>query len=215
MSSNFEGIPAQKDHFKEADIVALAEFRHGVHGKAICGFLERYANKLDGLFFELPVEFQEDIDEYMQAGTINENLQEMFAGAAAEGKPGVATDTQMVLRKAAELHIPVICFDATKDRRSGRKRSDDGYYFVEGECRDDDMSQNVLRRYRTNPGKYVVLIGAGHLMDRALNNGDFDSFGMRLKSSIGSRFAAIRLVERNEPVPSEYLRGTFDDTIIG
>ncbi len=202
-----------KDYFKEADIVVLAEdVGHGKHTETILSFLDQFGPQLRGLLIEKSIDLQKSIDNYIQMGEVDAHLENLFKGALKEGKD-LREETLVILDKAKELGISVICFDAAKKQSAvHNKRNDRGYWFIRGESRDDDMFENVKEQYESSNGKYVVVIGAGHTSQEASGRNQ-ENFGQKMKEEFDDKCLVIRMAGVDR-IKSEST-GIYDDVVVG
>jgi hypothetical protein len=200
-----------KDYFENADIVVLAEdVGHGKHAEAILSFLDQYGDKMQGLFIELSSELQSSVDAYIREGTIDKGLNDLFEGASAEGKD-LKEEMLSIFDKGKELNIKIICFDAAKTSTPEHyRRNADGYWFIKGECRDEDMFDCVDDYYKENAGKYLVVIGSNHTNNKKRADG-FDNFGARLKAKFTGRCVIVRMTNSERAKDGD---NSYDDVVI-
>ncbi len=184
-----------KDYFGHADIVVLGEdIEHGSHDSTIMSFIESFGSQLKGIFVEISVSYQPSIDQYLETGIFDERLEDFFSGAEREGKM-LKKSLLHLLGAAKERSIKVICYDASKEfSETTPTRARHGYYFLSGECRDEDMFSNVQTMTTRCPGKYLVIIGGHHLSHENFE-GDFKNFGERIKEAFGSRCITVRMTD--------------------
>ncbi|MCX6717143.1 MAG: hypothetical protein NTU76_00495, partial [Candidatus Taylorbacteria bacterium] len=134
--------------FELNDIIALGE-EHGKDDKAILSLIEQFSPQIDGVFYEEPVNLQPSIDLYLSTGEISEDLESLFKGAEKEGK-NIRNGMLKILDRLRELNIGVICIDSSKIQTDEYKtRSSNGYYFLRGESRDEDMFDNIMKYYQS------------------------------------------------------------------
>lgn len=201
-----------KDYFETADIVVLGEnIGHGKNQEVVRAFLDQFHDQISTLFIEFTVDLQEDVEKYLKTGEMGDNLKRTFAGARKEGKM-LEKQTLTELDTAKTYGIEVICFDASKtSTQEYGRRAKTGYYFIKGECRDEDMFENVKAYQETHPGKAVVVIGGHHLTSHNFE-GNFKNFGPRMTESFGDRCIFLGLGERKDK--EEYpLAVKFEDVI--
>ena len=180
--------------FEMNDIVALGE-AHGKNDESILSLIEQFSSKINGIFYEYPINLQQSIDLYLGTGEISENLESAFKGAEKEGhmRDGVLK----ILNKLRELNIKVICIDSSKIKTAEYKtKSVYGYYFLRGESRDEDMFNNIMTYYGAHPGKYAIVCGANHLAERKhfYRGEDTLTLGARLNDAIPEKSESIMLV---------------------
>jgi hypothetical protein len=193
-----EGIDVNKEKiwpenlFELNDIVALGE-EHGKDDEIILSLIEQFSSKIDGVFYEKPVNLQPSIDLYLRTGEISEDLDALFKGAEKEGK-NIRNGILKILNRLRELNIKVICIDSSKIKTDEYKiKSPHGYYFLRGESRDEDMFNNIMRHYEANPGKYVVVCGANHLTEGEYFRSGKDTLGTKLSKAIPEKSESIIL----------------------
>jgi hypothetical protein len=191
--SKKEKPPIFKDYFNKADIVVLAEnIGHGKHSDTIIPFLEQFKKQIKGVFVELSIDLQPSIDTYMNTGEVNNKLEYLFQGALKEGKD-LRAGTLALFDKAKELNIKVFCYDASKrETTEYNRRAKYGYWFIKGECRDEDMFNNVIDYYKTHSGKYLVIVGSHHMGNENFE-GDYKNFGPRLKEELADKCVSVRM----------------------
>lgn len=196
-----------KNYFQTADVVILAESEHGRYTEEISAFIDQFKDQLSGLLVEWSLDMQASIDKYIESGEVDADLLRSFVNGLKENKD-LRSETLAIFDKAKECGVPVICFDALKERPNDpeMKIKKKGSWFIQGECRDEDMYTNVVNYYQNHPGKYVVVVGTQHLADRNFE-GDNISFGPRIKSYLGDKCVAVKMsdsVER-EPIYNDIL----------
>ncbi|MFA7216464.1 MAG: hypothetical protein WC095_00560 [Candidatus Paceibacterota bacterium] len=181
-----------ENYFEKADIVVLAENFHGTHDEEIICVLDKHSDQIRGLFLELSVSYQSSVDLYMEKGEIDQSLERYFLGAQKESK-----DIRGILKmldKLKELGKPVICIDSSKVAIDEYKtKSEHGYYFLRGESRDEDMSDNINNYYQENPGKYFVIVGGAHVEDGKHFRTGKDTLGTRLKNNLEEKYLTVYL----------------------
>ncbi|MBI5733323.1 MAG: hypothetical protein HY973_00030 [Candidatus Kerfeldbacteria bacterium] len=178
------------DLFEHHDVVALAESVHGRHDETILKFLDQFIEQINAIFIELPINYQQSIDEYLNNGQIDEALEQLFVGAEKEGKS--TRGLLGILDKIKLAQKSVICFDSSKvPQGEYQTASNYGRYYLRGKSRDEDMFA-VLQEYREkNPGKYLLINGANHsALDQHPQSGDI-TLGQRLHDSYGEKFTEI------------------------
>jgi hypothetical protein len=149
------------DLLEKRDIVVLGETAHGRHYKTILDFFEKFGSHIDRIFLELPVDYQDSVDEYVSTGKVDEPLEAFFIGAEKEGKN--VRGLLKIFDKAKENGREIACFDSSKTKTEEyRHESKRGHYFLRGQSRDEDMLENVQRQYEQRPGKYLLIVGANH-----------------------------------------------------
>ncbi len=182
-------IPIE-DFFIDADIVILGETHHGTHTHEILSILEKCADTVAGLFIELPISLQKDVDTYMQTGEITSDLDAFFKGAEREGKhiEGLLDIFDVFTQNGKS----VICIDSSK-RQTGEyaKRSPDGYYFLKGKSRDEDMFSVIKDRYTDVPGKYLAIVGAGHIEPTKHHRTGEDTLELEMQNFSGKYISAV------------------------
>lgn len=200
-----------KNYFEHADVVILAEGTgHGKHTHQVCAFIEQFSAQLKTVFLEFSISLQPSINAYIDHGIIDSELRGTFDRALREGKE-IETGTLEILDTAKRYGVAIVCYDASKRKTAQySKRARDGYYFIEGECRDEDMFRNVQDRVDAmKEGKYLVVIGSHHMTDENFE-GDFDNFGERMMHKYNDRCAAVKLL--NEP--DNAVETIYTDTIV-
>jgi hypothetical protein len=191
MENKFEKLSEfPSDLFEKFDVVALAESWHGKHDKTIIIFLGQFLDQINGVFLELPINYQKSIDNYLVGGEIDQGLEDLFVGAEKEGKNirGLLT----ILDKIRTGQKSAICFDSSKTPQGEYQNpSNYGRYFLRGKSRDEDM-YNILQEHRKkNPGKYLLINGSNHLaLGRHPRSGDI-TLGQRLHDTYGEKFTEI------------------------
>jgi hypothetical protein len=114
--------------FKQFDIVILGETYHGTHTDEILSILERSHSLIRGVLIELPVDYQDDVDAYMESGQVTEALESYFKGAEREGK-----NVRGILKIFDFLKLnekSITCIDSSKKQTSEyNTRSTHGHYF--------------------------------------------------------------------------------------
>lgn len=148
--------------FADNDIVVLGETHHGTHSKEILSLLERSLNLIRGVFLEMPIDYQADIDTYLQSGEVTEKLESFFQGAEKEGNNIRNLLEMFDVLKSAEKKV--ICIDSSKRQTDEYvQRAKHGYYYLKGKSRDEDMYTAIQDQYNREPGKYLAIVGAGHI----------------------------------------------------
>jgi hypothetical protein len=198
-----------KEYYQKANMVILAEaVGHGKHSEEIEAFLDKFHSQLNGLFIETPINHQKSYDRYFETGEIDSCLEETFEGALKEGKD-LRASTLTLLDKVKQYGLVLICYDASKRQtETYSKRAKHGYYFIKGECRDEDMFTNVRDYYHDYPGKYVVLVGSNHIAGHNFG-GNYPNFGERMKQEFGEQCTAIKMTNSDQGTESIY-----DDVVI-
>jgi hypothetical protein len=149
------------NYFDQADLLLLAEAEHCQSDELILEIVQANLGILSGVLWEIPADYQEDIDVFCRTRVITDSLRSFMKGAQEEGHDlhGMLD----VIRLAYAGGVPTICIDSSKTCTDEYKtRSRDGRYFLRGESRDHDMAMNICKSYQSSPGKYVVIVGAGH-----------------------------------------------------
>ncbi|MCX6785900.1 MAG: hypothetical protein NTZ18_03570 [Candidatus Komeilibacteria bacterium] len=191
MENKFEQpLEFPPDLFKKFDIVILAESRHGEHDDKIIKFLEQFINQIDGIFIELPINYQQFVDRYMTTGEVDQSLEDLFVGAEKEGKN--TRGLLAILDKIKAMQKSATCFDSSKiPQGEYQNPSNYGRYFLRGKSRDDDMF-TVLQEYQQqNPGKYLLINGANHsALGQHPQSGDV-TLGQKLHDAYDEKFTEI------------------------
>jgi hypothetical protein len=202
------------NYFEKTDLVILAETWHGKHAKVILDFLNKFGPELKGLLFEMPVNIQSDIDQYLDSGLVGLWLRDMFDGAKKEGKE-IEEELCGILDKVRALGIRVYCIDSAQVKIGDyNKKSSIGYYFLKGESRDEDMKNNICEIYQNNPGKYVAIVGGGH-MEPEFNAKKNPTAPICLREKLDQSplkgYASVLLMNSENPVTKE--KELYDDVI--
>lgn len=159
--NNEAEIPIEK-FFEDADVIILGETHHGTHSKEILSILGKCLNTIKGVFLEMPIDYQIDIDAYLQSGEVTEKLESFFQGAEKEGNY-----IRNLLEMFDALRLVgkrVICIDSSKRQTiEYSQRAKHGYYFTKGKTRDEYMFSVIQGYYNREPGKYIAIVGAGHI----------------------------------------------------
>lgn len=148
--------------FEDADVVILGETHHGTHSKEILSLLGKCLNTIKGVFLEMPIDYQKDIDTYLRSGETTEKLESFFQGAEKEGN-NIRNLLEMfdALKPVGKR---VICIDSSKRQTAEySQKAKHGYYFTKGKTRDEDMFSVIQDYYNREPGKYLAIVGAGHI----------------------------------------------------
>lgn len=159
--NNKAEIPIEK-LFDDVDVVILGETHHGTHLKEILSLLERCIGTIKAVFLEMPIDYQTDIDTYTETGEVTEKLESFFQGAEREGN-NIRNLLEMfdVLKSAGKK---VVCIDSSKRQTDQYvQRAKHGYYYLKGKSRDEDMYTVIQDQYNREPGKYLAIVGAGHI----------------------------------------------------
>ncbi|KKQ35394.1 MAG: hypothetical protein US50_C0016G0024 [Candidatus Nomurabacteria bacterium GW2011_GWB1_37_5] len=174
------------------EIIVLAENRHGLHDDVILTFLDKYLNFLDGVLLELPIDFQDSINTYVNSGKIDDKLERYFNGAEREGKN--IRGLLKIIDKVKKANKTLACIDSSKVQTSQYYTpSKHGYYFLKGESRNEDMFENINWYLNEKPGKYLIIAGAKHVeKGKHFRSGD-DTLGARLENKYRGRYVAIFL----------------------
>lgn len=180
------------DLFERYDVVALAESAHGEHDETTLKFLDEFIEKIDAVFIELPINYQQSIKYYFDNGQVDEALEQLFVGAEKEGKN--IRGLLNILDKIKLAQKNVVCFDSSKVPEGEYKNpSNYGRYFLKGKSRDDDMFNLVIDRMRTNPGKYLLIGGENHYsLGMHPRSGDA-TLGQKIHDALGERFISLNL----------------------
>jgi hypothetical protein len=181
-----------KEYYQTADIVIFSEAVHGIHKKEICLFLDHFHDVINGIFLEFTPDIQESFEVYLEQGVIDSQLQRVFDGAYAEGKE-ISHETLAILDKAREYELEIVCFDARKRRTDEfpRRSPTGGVWFVKGTNRDEDMYTNVKEYVARKPGKYLVIVGGGHISSEMFE-GKYRRFGPLMAEHFGDRCTIIK-----------------------
>lgn len=192
MENPFKRKEELEDYFGESDILVLAENFHGNHDDEILKILDQTMSHIEGVFIELPIDYQASIDLYMSEGRIDETLERHFQGSLAEGK-----DVSGILKILDKLKInnkKAICIDSSKVKNDKYKtKSEHGYYFLKGESRDEDMFSVINEHYQKKPGKYLVIVGGAHADLGRHFKTNKDTLGTRLSNEFSNKYKSINL----------------------
>ena len=202
------------NYFEKTDLVILAETWHGKHAKVILDFLNKFGPELNGLMIEMPVNIQADIDQYLDSGLVGFWLRGMFDGAKKEGKE-IEEEFCGILDKVKTLGIRVYCIDSAQVKIGDyNKKSSVGYYFLKGESRDDDMKNNICEIYQNNPGKYLAIVGSGHMepeFNAKINPTSPICLRQKMDQSSLSNYVSVLMKNKEENITKE--SGLYDDVI--
>lgn len=182
-----------KDYFDKVNIIALAETHHGEHFDVINDFLDKFMPHLNGIFVELPVDYQSSINNYIETGKVDETLEDFFMGAHKEGNE--IRGWLEIFDKIKRNKKMVICIDSSKIQTNEyRKKSDEGYYFLRGDSREEDMFFNLKNYYMKHIGKYLLIAGASHIRKEGhLYAGGKNNLGNRLSQFFGDKYDSVIL----------------------
>lgn len=180
------------ENLRDRDVVVLAESAHGTHDEEISRFLDAHLAEIDGAFFEIPVDYQTSVERFIATGEVDETLEGWFAGAEREGK-----NVRGILAHIARIAAAgksVVCIDAAKSPFGEyARKADDGYYFLRGASRDEDMFAAIEQYRAAHPGKYLVIAGASHVMDDTHHRTGVPTLGKQLANRFGDRYASVIL----------------------
>ena len=196
-----------KEYFRTADVVVLAEDKmHGIYEKEICAFLDQFNTLLNGVCIEFSPDIQKSFDTYIHTGVVDFDLENVLRGAFMEGKD-IRLETLSLLDKARQYKLPIICFDARKEQSNecSKRSPTGGVWFIRGETRDEDMYTNIADYVTQFPGKYLVIVGAGHISAERFN-GIHERFGPLMKKNFGEKCSIVKLTHS----PDEK-GGIYDD----
>ena len=160
------------------------------HGKHVSFYkdLNKYIDIFDGIFVEFPSDHQSSVDHFIRTGKFDNRLQSFLQGGLAEGKDQIETFKTIFNYGKT---IRVVCIDSCK--------SVDGSYIVEGESRDDDMFNNVLRAYKPNQ-RWLCIVGSRHLTLSQQGNDIDKSLGEKMKDHFGNELTRVSLITNQESV---------------
>lgn len=183
----------------ESQVVAFGETHHGTHAK-IHKLLTEELEKFNGIFDEIPINYQPLIDNYLKTGKFDRELERLIEGALKEGK-NIRDEWVMILDAAREKHLPVICIDSSKVQTPLYNRASDpdlGRYFLKGKSRDEDMFAVVQNNLEKSDGKWC-LTGENQHIKYGINfrSGDV-TLGSKLKQLLGNGFYNICLWKLND-----------------
>lgn len=179
----------REDVFAHADIVVLAE-AHGQHDAEIAKFLAEHLREIDAVFMEIPADYQSSIDNFAGIGVVDATLESWFTGAEREGKSirGILENIAMI----AAAKKPIICIDAAKSPFGEyTRKAADGYYFLRGESRDEDMFARIEEYRSSNPGKFLVITGQTHVKTDVHPRTGTQTLGKRLADTHGERYTPV------------------------
>jgi len=199
------------DLFEKRDVVVLGEKIHGGHTETILRFLEKFGTQLNQIFLEFPVDYQESIDKYFADGKVDEGLEGFFMGAEGEGNN--IRGLLKIFDKIKEIGKTIICFDSSKTKEGEySKKSKNGYYFFRGNSRDEDMFVNFQRYYEQMPGKYLLIVGNGHVDEGESIEGG-EKLGTKLKDFLGDKYIKFEM-QAEDPKPNFEQRELIIDRLI-
>ncbi len=191
------------------EVIALGESHHGAHHEVFNEVFTRM-DKFDGIFLEMPVNFQEEIDSFIKTGRFGEILERHIAGAAREGKE-IREDLLLFREVAVMGKLPIVCIDSSKTKQGNyQQESNIGHYFLRGKSRDEDMYMVVKEKLSAVGGKWFLVSGLNHVnYGRNFRSGDI-TLGSRLKRDLGDRFYNIGLWKVTEEVDKNILSGEME-----
>lgn len=173
-----------------ADLICFGELKHG-ENEELFGKLPYWGKQITGVFLEIPIDYQDEIDEYLKIGRFNKKIEGLLQGAEKEGK-SLKRTFQLILEYAKENKLPVICVDSSKTKH-GEYSLKCNYYYLKSDSRDGDMYERINEIINKNGGKWFFLGGASHLDYAFCLNNNLPSLGKRLKSKMNSRVFTILL----------------------
>jgi hypothetical protein len=193
-----EKVEKLKDYFNDVDFLALAETRHGSHSKTISLFLEKFISKIDGVFIELPINYQSSIDRYIKTGEVDESLERFFIGAQGEGKD-VRSELLHLFKKCEEFHKSIICIDSSKiPTEEYKNKSKHENYFLKGNSRDEDMFNTIKNYYQEHPGKYLIIAGENHIKKGKHVRSEKDTLGVRLAQLFSNNYKSVLMASGSD-----------------
>jgi len=199
-----------KSYFENSDLVVLAETHHGTHYKTIQQFLNQFLPEIEGVFFEIPITYQDSIDLYMTTGEIDQKFQKFIDDAKKEGKD--ITDLLNALNLIKNEQKQAICIDSAKlPTKKYDKKSPQGHYYLHGESRDEDMFTNIRTQQSKNPGKYLAIAGSAHIKKGKHHSSNSDTLGTRLSQTFPDKYKSI-LLGTKDTLKNEKITD-FDDVI--
>ncbi len=181
-----------KRSFEKADLVLLGEAEHGTHDQVILNTLKEIGDSIQGIFIEIPINYQRDIDTYVETGEVTEHLEDYFRGAEEEGNNirGILNIFDF-LKKANKS---IICIDSSKLRTSEyAQKSAHGYYFLRGKSRDEDMCTIIQEQYAKKPGKYLAIVGGKHIEPNKHFRTGEDTLAQEMAKNFSGSYTAIQL----------------------
>ncbi len=175
--------------FEIHDLIALGESEHGRHYDEIIACLQKYEAEIKAILLELPLNYQNSVEHFMTTGELREDLKRLLDGAKAEGKDisGILT----LFNKAQELRKKIICYDPPKIQMGEYAHRDENSYYLRGNSRDEDMAAIIEQQIVSNPGKYLIIGGAGHF--EGSDDNSEKNLGDRLTDKLHNKFKAIIL----------------------
>lgn len=193
-------------------VIALAESAHGEHSDVLKAVLE-CVERIDAIFFELPVDYQDSVEHYLKTGEFKEDMQQLIAGAQKEGQD-LEHSFRVVFDAVREAEKKIICMDSSKTRRDDYTKESpyNEKYFLKGDSRDEDMAESILESVK-NEGRAFVIGGANHLGQGTNQKIDRPSLGQKLKDELGEDFFSIILTQKNSEDPEEVkeVKSKFDE----
>ena len=88
----------------------------------------------------------------MGTGIFPERIEKHIKGASKEGN-NIRGELELLFNYSKDNNIPIICIDSSKTKTEKYKNeSEIGKWYLEGESRDEDMFNNVIRFLKKHEG---------------------------------------------------------------
>jgi hypothetical protein len=167
-------------------IFALGEAHHGTHKKEILSVLSE--SNFDAIFYELPSDFKEFVDSYIETGIFSDRLERYIEGASREGND-VRGNLELLFDYSKDNNVPIICIDSSKTKTNEyNNESQIGKWYLKGESRDEDMFNNVKDYLEDNSGNFLLIAGINHLKDDIHFRSKTGTLGKRLRDYLKDDF---------------------------
>lgn len=187
------------------DIIAFGETHHGQPWDVFKQISVKVDN-FNGLFLEEPINYQDSINNFLNTGVFNEQLEKQIEGAAREGK-NIRQDFFLWRAATRNGELPVICIDSSKEKmRDYQHESTIGHYFLRGKSRDEDMYENVIEEFREREGRWCLVGGSQHIKYGIHFRSGCITLGKRLKEALGNRFYNVCLWKLIDDQDKEILK---------
>lgn len=179
----------------QSDLIALAETYHGRHLPVIKLLIPEFP-RFRGIFYEIPANYQTDVNYYLKTGKWKKALVNFILGTKDEEKY-VEKMTTLIFGEAKKNKLPIICFDSSKVENTEytlKASFEDEEYYLKGSSRDEDMATTVLKSLRRHPGKWLLIGGGIHIKRGIDYKSGITTMGEELTYVLRDRYLSACLI---------------------
>lgn len=177
-----------------AEVIGFGEWEHGNH-ELVLKELAPSLNLFHGIFIEISVSFQSSINNYLITGYFDDDLIGLLDGALEEGNDFIVSD-KTILNSADMNNLPVVCIDSSKfQNEEYSKKAKEGFWYLKGKTRDEDMFTNIMDNLQKKPGKWFIFAHAAHLDGMLEMPYGGASLGKRLKEKLTKKYFNVCLLK--------------------